>query len=86
LAKIEASQSGIALTQLRYADPAERFKQAAALVPAKHAEARTKYLFQQAGALEDLGDRAGDNTALRRAVNIYNAVLEHWTQERAPLG
>jgi tetratricopeptide (TPR) repeat protein len=85
LAKIEAIQGDIALTQLRHADAAERFEQAAALVPAEHADERANYLFQQAGALYEVGDRRGDNAALRRAVDVYNAVLEHWTHERAPL-
>jgi len=84
LAKIEVSQGDIALTQLRYADAAEHFEQAAALVPADHAEERTNYLFQQAGALFELGNRRGDNTALQNASGIYQALLQHYARERAP--
>jgi hypothetical protein len=35
--------------------------------------------------LYDLGERRGDNAALRHAVDVGNTVLEHWTRERAPL-
>ena len=85
LAKIEAGQGEISLTLLHYSDAAEHFEQAAALVPAKHVEQRTRYLFQQARALYEYGNSRGDNAALRTAVAIYEAVLRQIPRERAPL-
>jgi tetratricopeptide (TPR) repeat protein len=76
LAKMEASQGNIALTQLRYADAAERFGEAAAKVPQGHDDERWKYLNAEADALYRQGDEFGDNAAAASAIERYRHLAE----------
>src|SRR5262249_32923266 len=55
-AKLMAGRGDIALTQLRYTDAADRFKEAATLVPAGHPDEKANYLAAQAEALYHEGD------------------------------
>jgi tetratricopeptide (TPR) repeat protein len=53
LAKIEATQGGIALTQLLYTDAAAHFKEAAELVSSRHPDVMNDYLNRRSKALEE---------------------------------
>jgi hypothetical protein len=76
-AKLLAGQGHIALTQLRYAAAAERFKEAAALVPPGHPAETADYLHRQAFALHREGDEQGDNAALKQSIQIWHLVLRY---------
>jgi tetratricopeptide (TPR) repeat protein len=82
-AKMLAGRGDIARTQLRYKEAADRFEQAARLVPAGHAHELGLYLSRQADALSDLGDRQGDNAALVSAIGIYHKALEQFPRDSA---
>jgi hypothetical protein len=84
-AKLLAGRGEIALTQLRYAEAAERFKQAAALVPSGHSAETADCLDRQAIALYREGDEWGDTMALVRSVEILRLVLRYRTRDRVPL-
>jgi tetratricopeptide (TPR) repeat protein len=76
LAKMEASQGNIALTQWRYTEAAQRFAEAAAKVPAGHEDERWKYLTAEAEALYRQGDEFGDNDAAALAIERYRHLAE----------
>jgi tetratricopeptide (TPR) repeat protein len=76
LATMEASQGGIALTQLHYTDAAGHFKEAAALAPAGHEDERWNYLNAEADALYRQGDEFGDNAAARSAIERCRHLAE----------
>jgi tetratricopeptide (TPR) repeat protein len=84
-AKLLAGRGNIALTQLRYVEAAERFKQATVLVPSGHPHELADYLHRQADALYRQGDEQGDNAALRKSIETWHLVLEQRTRERVPL-
>ena len=83
-AKLTAGRGNIALTQLRYADAADRFNEAAAFVPAGHPDAQANYLRRQADALHRQGDEKGDNEALKQSIAAYDDALKEFTRERVP--
>jgi tetratricopeptide (TPR) repeat protein len=83
-AKLTAGRGNIALTQLRYADAADRFNEAAAFVPAGHPDAQANYLRRQADALHRQGDEKGDNEALKQSIAAYDEALKEFTRERVP--
>ena len=83
--KLLASRGNIALTQLRYVDAAEHFKQASALVPSGHPDKAADYLHRQADALYRQGDERGDNTALRQSIETWHLVLQYRARDRVPL-
>ena len=84
-AKLLAGRGNIALTQLRYVEAAEHFKQATVLVPSGHPDELADYLHRQADALYRQGDEQGDNAALRKSIETWHLVLEQRTRERVPL-
>src|SRR6516162_7312859 len=84
-AKLTAGRGNIALTQLRYIDAADRFKEAAAYVPTGHPDEKAGYLDSQADALYRQGDEKGDNAALKQSIEIWHLVLAERTRERVPL-
>ena len=84
-AKLIAGRGSIALTQLRYTDAADRFKEAAALVPEGHTNEKANYLSSQAAALYRQGDEMGDNAALRSSIAVWEQVLEQHPRDRVPL-
>jgi tetratricopeptide (TPR) repeat protein len=81
-----AGRGDIARTQLRYKEAADRFEQAALLVPVGHAPELSLYLSRQADALSDLGDRKGDSAALLAAIDIYHKALEQFPRDSAASG
>jgi tetratricopeptide (TPR) repeat protein len=84
-AKLLAGRGNIALTQLRYADAAEQFKEAADLVPPGHPDATAYCLYGQAYALYHEADERGDNAALKQSIEIWELVLQKRKREQAPL-
>jgi tetratricopeptide (TPR) repeat protein len=84
-AKLIAGRGNIALTQLRYADAAENFRQAATLVPPGHSHERGSYLYHQADALYREGDERGDNVALRQSIQTWHLMLQERALIRMPL-
>jgi tetratricopeptide (TPR) repeat protein len=84
-AKLIADRGEIALRQLRYADAAEYFKQAAALVPDGHPAQSADYLEGQAEAVCREGSEWGDNAALNRSIEIWRTVLRYRPRDRVPL-
>jgi len=84
-AKLLAGRGNIALTQLRYVEAAEHFKQATVLVPSGHPDELADYLHRQADALYRQGDEQGDNAALRKSIETWHLVLEQRSRERVPL-
>jgi tetratricopeptide (TPR) repeat protein len=84
LAKMEASQGDIALTQLRYKDAAEHFRQAVAGAPETQADTRWGYLTKEADALYRQGDEFGDNAALTEAIKRYRYLAELRPREASP--
>jgi tetratricopeptide (TPR) repeat protein len=83
--KLLAGRGNIALTQLRYLDAAEHFKQAAKLVPAGHPEKMADYLHRQADALYREGDERGNNAALQQSIQTWHLVLQQHPRDRVPL-
>ena len=84
-AKLIAGRGEIALKQLRYAEAAEYFKEAVALVPAGHPAQSADYLEGQAEALCREGCERGDNSALNRSIEIWRLALLHRPRDKAPL-
>ena len=84
-AKLIAGRGNIALTQLRYVNAADRFKEAAILVPAGHQDVTANYLSSEAEALYRQGDEKGDNAALKQSIEIWSLVLAQRPRERVPL-
>ena len=84
-AKLIADRGEIALRQLRYAEAAEYFKEAVALVPAGHPAQSADYLEGQAEALCREGCERGDNAALNRSIDIWRTVLRYRPRDRVPL-
>ncbi len=85
-AKLLAGRGDIALTQLRYPDAAQHFKQAAALVPAGHSDETANYLQNEADAAYRQGDEQGDNNYLKQSIEIWHVVLQYRTRDRIPTG
>jgi tetratricopeptide (TPR) repeat protein len=84
-AKLLAGRGNIALTQLRYAEAAERFKQATKLVPPGHPDEMADYLQRQADALYREGDERGDNAALQESIATWRVALQYRARNRVPL-
>jgi tetratricopeptide (TPR) repeat protein len=84
-AKARENRGDVALIQLRYAEAAEHFGVAAALLPASSSNDMGRLLWRQAEALHRQGDERGDNDALRGSIEIFRSVLETLTRERVPL-
>ena len=84
-AKLIAGRGDIALRQLRYADAAAYFKQAAALVPAGHPAQSADYLHQQAAALYRDGNQRNDHVALNQSIETWRLALLHRPRDKAPL-
>ncbi len=84
-AKLVSGQGSIALTQLRYRDAAQHFKNAAELVPASLPDEVASYLHSQADALYREGEERGDNAALKQSIEVWRLVLDKRTRERVPL-
>ena len=61
------------------------FKEAAALTPAQHADARWGYLNAEADALYRQGDEFGDNDALRAAIERQKRLIGLNPREGVPL-
>ena len=80
-----AAEGDVALTELRYKQAADLFKQAATLVPPEHADKAASYLERQANALYQQGGERGDNGALEQAIEIWNVVLGQRLHDRVPL-
>ena len=80
-----AAEGDVALTEVRYEQAADLFKQAAALVPPGHADKAANYLDHQANALYRKGDEKGDNAALGQSIVIWNVVLAQRPRARVPL-
>jgi tetratricopeptide (TPR) repeat protein len=84
-AKLLAGRGNIALTQLRYADAAQQFKDAADLVPPGHPSKTAGYLQGEAYSLYREADERGDNAALKQSIETWGLVLKHRKREQAPL-
>jgi hypothetical protein len=75
----------LALTERDYLQAAERFNQAAALVPLGQNELQAEYRERQANAFSRQGYEKGDNAALGQAIAGYRDLLEERTRKRVPL-
>lgn len=84
-AELTAVRGDIALIQLRYADAAQRFKEAGNAVPAGHPDEAVRYLNSEADALYREGDERGDNTALLQSIDMWRLVLQQRPREQVPL-
>ena len=84
-AKSLADRGKIAVTQRRYADAAECFKEAVALVPAGHPAQSADYLHRQAVALYRDGDERDDHAALNRSIETWRLALQYRPRDTAPL-
>jgi hypothetical protein len=84
-AKLLAVRGNIALTQLRYTNAAQQFKECADLVPSGHPDATAYCLQGQADALYREGDERGDNAALNQSITTWRLVLQYRTRDRVPL-
>jgi hypothetical protein len=84
-AKLIAGRGNIALTQLRYADAAKQFKEAADLVPAGYLHATASCLHGRAYALYHEADERGGNAALNQSIDTWRPVFPYRTRQRAPL-
>jgi tetratricopeptide (TPR) repeat protein len=80
-----AADGELSMTELRYLDAAQLFKEAAELVPAGHPDEKGRFLLRQADALERQGDEHGDNAALTQAIATYRLGLIESTRQRVPL-
>jgi tetratricopeptide (TPR) repeat protein len=83
-AKLIAGRGNIALTQLRYTDAAQQFKEAADLVPPGHPDATAYCLDGRADALYREADERGDNAALNQSIDTWRLVFQYRTRQRAP--
>jgi hypothetical protein len=84
-AKLLAVRGNIALTQLRYTNAAQQFKECAGLVPSGHPDANAYCLQGQADALYREGDERGDNAGLNQSITTWRLVLQYRTRDRVPL-
>ena len=86
-AATKAKRGEVALAQLRYADAAKRFAEAAHELPEgeEYSAERLGYLNSEASALYQQGDEFGDNAALASAIDRYRRILELSPRERVPL-
>jgi tetratricopeptide (TPR) repeat protein len=84
-ARLLASRGEIARTRLRYADAAEHFKQAAALVPSGRPDETADYLHRQAYTLYREGDERGNDAALERSIQTWHLTLQYRARARVPL-
>jgi tetratricopeptide (TPR) repeat protein len=75
----------IAMTGLHYLDAAQRFQEAADLVPIGHPDEKGRFLTAEAGALRRQGDERGDNASLTKAITVYHAALYERARDRVPL-
>jgi tetratricopeptide (TPR) repeat protein len=75
----------IAMTKQHYLDAAQHFQEAADLVPAGHPNEKGRFLFAEADALYQQGDKRGDNPALVKAITAYKLALQQYTRDRVPL-
>ena len=80
-----AAEGDVALTELRYKQAADLFKQAATLVPPGHSDKTASYLERQAVALYRQGDEKGDNAALKHSIAVWNLILTQRPRARVPL-
>lgn len=85
LAKMEATQGDIALTQVRYAEAADHFNQAVSLVPPGHEDDTVNYLNGRADALYRQGNERGDNSALTEVIAVVAQVLKLQPRDHMPL-
>ena len=83
-ARLVAGQGNLALTQLRYAQAAQRFKEAANLVPSTRPDGAADYFQDEADALYRQGDEQGDNNALTQSIEVWHVVLQYRTRDRLP--
>jgi tetratricopeptide (TPR) repeat protein len=83
-AKLLSSRGNIAMTQLHYADAAGAFREAATLVPPGHPDVTAEFLDDESGALYHQGDERGDNTALKKSVEIWQVILGYRPRDRVP--
>jgi len=84
-AKARETRGDLALIQLRYAEAAEHFGAAVALLPTSSSNEIGRLLWRHAEALCRQGAEFGDNTALRQAIKVYGCVVEERTREQVPL-
>ena len=84
-ADTKAKRGEVALSQLRYVDTANHFRDAAKKVPRTAEDEYTNYLDKAADAFYRQGDEFGDNAALLSAIEISRTVLRQRTRERVPL-
>ena len=86
-AETAARRGDIALTRLRYDEAAQRFAEAAAVLPPNggHEDKRMDYLEREANALFKQGDEFGDNEALKAAITRERRLLEMQPRGRVPL-
>jgi hypothetical protein len=70
-AKLLAGRGNTALTQLRYTDAAQQFKEAAALVPPGYPHESADYLHRRAYPLYRDGDEHGNNAALKQSIETW---------------
>jgi hypothetical protein len=82
-AKLLAGRGNIALTQLRYDDAAEHFKQAATLVPSGHPDETADCLHRQADALYRGGNERGNSGAWAGALVEFLNVSERGPATRS---
>ncbi len=80
-----AAEGGVAMTERHYAQAADLFRQAAALIPSGHPDETEDYLNRQADALYRDGDERGHNDALNASLDVWRRVLEMTPRDRAPL-
>jgi tetratricopeptide (TPR) repeat protein len=87
VAETAARRGNVALTRLRYGEAAQRFAEAAALLPATddYRAKRVGYLNQEANALYREGDEFGQNEALATAIVRLRSLLELEPRDRVPL-
>ena len=84
-AQSTAAEGDVAMTERRYREAAELFRQAAEYVPGGHAHEKGGYLLRQANALYRQGDERGDNDALRSSIEVLERALAEYPRSEAPL-
>jgi len=84
-AATRAERGELSLTRLNYLQAAAHFRAASEVISADDAEMKCEYLFRSAGALKSHGDEMGDNTVLKRAIEVYREVLSQTPRKTVPL-
>ncbi len=84
-AKLLAGRGDIAVMQRRYAEAAEYFKEAVALVPAGHPAQSADYLRRHAVALYRDGNERDDPAALNLSIETWRLALQYRPRDTAPL-